>query len=253
MSDSNPTLSVIDTEQDLGQYYLETRTEVVQILRSLNMHADSLAVYFDQGRSFILTALLDVRPTQETFVFDLGSNDEMNNRLLKSDKLIFVGIQDGIRVQWTTGPVAKTQYGGSPAFVAWLPQTVLRLQRRDYFRVTVPHAMSARCHIPALDTGHDGLPVHDLSVGGLCVVANDKLAKAHAMDSFERCRISLGEPLGDIQQTLEVRHITPINLRGGKSQVRVGLRFADISAADQARIQRFLVKVEQAKRALVDQ
>lgn len=253
MSDSTPTLSVIDTEQDLGQYYLETRTEVVQILRSLNMHADSLAVYFDQGRSFILTALLDVRPSQETFVFDLGSNEETNNRLLQSDKLIFVGIQDGIRVQWTTGPAAKTQYGGSAAFVAWLPQTVLRLQRRDSFRVTVPHSMSTRCHIPAADTGRDGLPVYDISVGGLCVVANEQLAKAQAMDRFERCRVSLDEPLGDIRQSLEVRHITPINLRGGKTQTRVGLRFIDITAADQARIQRFLVKVEQAKRALVDE
>lgn len=253
MNDPTPTLSVIDPKEDLGQFYLETRTEVVQILRSLNMHADSLAVYFDQGRNFILTALLDVRPTQETFVFDLGSSEEMNNRLLKSDKLIFVGIQDGIRVQWTTGPVAKTQYGGSPAFVAWLPQTVLRLQRRDYFRVTVPHSLTARCYIPALNTGSEGLVVHDISVGGLCVLANDQLAKAQVMDRFDRCTVSLGEPLGDIQESLEVRHITPVNLRGGKSQTRVGLRFTDISPADQARIQRFLVKVEQAKRALVDE
>lgn len=253
MATNDPTtLSVIDTKDDLGQYYLETRTEVVQILRSLNMHADSLAVYFDQGRNFILTALLDVRPTQETFVFDLGSNEEMNNRLLKSDKLIFVGIQDGIRVQWTTGPVAKTQYGGGPAFVAWLPQTVLRLQRRDYFRATVPHSLMVRCHIPAANTGSEGLVVYDISVGGLCVLANDQLAKAQVMDKFGDCTITLDEQLGDIREALEVRHVTPINLRGGKSQTRVGLRFSAITPADQARLQRFLVKVEQAKRALVD-
>jgi len=253
MSDTNTTLSLIDTKEDLGQFYLETRTEVVQILRSLNMHADSLAVYFDQGRNFILTALLEVRPSQETFVFDLGSSEEMNNRLLQSEKLIFVGIQDGIRVQWSTGPAAKTQYGGSPAFVAWLPQTVLRLQRRDYFRVVVPLSMMARCHVPDAHTGQEGLAIHDISVGGVCVVANAELAKAQVLDRFERCTISLGEQLGDIQESLEVRHVTPINLRGGKSQTRVGLRFCDIAAADQARIQRFLVKVEQAKRALVDE
>jgi c-di-GMP-binding flagellar brake protein YcgR len=246
------TLSVIDPKEDLGQYYLETRTEVVQILRSLNNHADSLAVYFDQGRNFILTALLDVRPAQETFVFDVGSNEEMNNRLLKSDKLIFVGIQDGVRVQWNTGPVAKTQYGGGPAFVAWLPQTVLRLQRRDYFRATIPQSLGVRCHIPSLNTGSEGLVVHDISVGGLCVLGNDPLAKAQAMDTFDGCTITLDEHLGDLREALEVRHVTPVNLRGGKSQTRVGLRFCAIAAADQARIQRFLVKVEQAKRALVD-
>lgn len=251
MSDPS-SLSIIDPKQDLGQYYLETRTEVVQILKSLNSHADSLAVYFDQGRNFILTALLEVRPTQETFVFDVGSNEDMNNRLLKSEKLIFVGIQDGVRVQWTTGPVARTQYGGSPAFVAWLPQSVLRLQRRDYFRATIPQSLNVRCHIPAMDTGREGLLVHDISVGGLCVLANDQLAKAQVLDKFDGCTITLDEQLGDLREQLEVRHVTPINLRGGKTQTRVGLRLSAIGAADQARIQRFLVKVEQAKRALVD-
>lgn len=253
MTDTNPALSPIDGKEDLGQYYLETRTEVVQILRSLNDHADSLAVYFDQGRSFILTALLEVRPNQETFVFDLGSSEEMNKRLLASEKLIFVGIQNGIRVQWSTGPAARAQYGGSDAFVAWLPQTVLRLQRRDFFRVVIPLTMAARCHIPDARTGAEGLSLHDISVGGLCVVANDTLSKAQVLDRFERCTLSLGEQLGDIQQSLEVRHITPVSLRSGKSQVRVGLRFLDIGAGDQAKIQRFLVKIEQAKRALVDE
>jgi len=253
MNEDNKTLSLIDPKEDLGQFYLETRTEVVQILRSLNNHADSLAVYFDQGRNFILTSLLDVRPQQETFIFDIGSNDETNNRLLKSDKLIFVGIQDGIRVQWNTTQAAKTQYGGSDAFVAWLPQTVLRLQRRDFFRAVLPLTTSARCHIPALGTGREGLAIRDISVGGLCVIANDHFAKAQTLDRFEGCTISLDEQLGDIRQTLEVRHITPVPMRGGKVQTRVGLRFTDIAASDQARIQRFLVKVEQAKRALVDE
>jgi c-di-GMP-binding flagellar brake protein YcgR len=252
MTEQSTSLTPIDGKEDLGQYYLETRTEVVQILRSLNDHADSLAVYFDQGRNFILTALLEVRPTQETFVFDLGSNKEMNDRLLLSDKLIFVGMQDGIRVQWSTGRAAKAQYGGSEAFVAWLPQTVLRLQRRDYFRVVLPVTMEARCHIPDAQTGREGLPIHDISIGGLCVVANDALARSQVLDRFERCTIALGDPLGEIHQALELRHVTPISLRGGKSQVRVGLRFLSMAASDQAKIQRFLVKVEQTKRALVD-
>lgn len=252
MSTPNPNLAPIDGKEDLGQYYLETRTEVVQILRSLNDHADSLAVYFDQGRNFILTALLEVRPNQETFVFDLGSNDEMNKRLLASEKLLFVGIQNGIRVQWSTGPAARAAFGGSDAFVAWLPQTVLRLQRRDFFRVGIPVTMDARCHIPDAKTGNEGLKIHDISVGGLCVIANEFLGKAQVLDRFDRCTLELGE-FGDIQESVEVRHITPINLRGGKNHVRVGLRFLNIGAGDQAKIQRFLVKVEQAKRALVDE
>lgn len=251
MTNAEGSLTPIDGHDGLGQYYLESRSEVVQILKSLNTHAESLAVYFDQGRHFILTALLDVRPNQETFVFDVGSQAEMNERLLKSEKLIFVGMQDGIRVQWSTGPAAKTQFGGSPAFIAWLPQSVLRLQRRDYFRAVVPLSMAARAHIPAAHSGREGLVIHDISVGGVCVIANPALAAAQILDHFEGCTIRLDETLGEVHTAMEVRHVTPVTLRGGKTETRVGLRFLDLPAADQARIHRFLVKVEQAKRALV--
>lgn len=248
---SPPLLSPIDNHDGLGQYYLESRTEVVQILRSLNTHADSLAVYFDQGRNFILTTLLDVRPEQETFVFDVGSQPEMNERLLKSERLVFVGTQDGIRVQWSTGPAAKTRFGGAPAFIAWLPQSVLRLQRREYFRAAVPLSLNARAHIPGADTGPEGLAIHDISVGGVCVIANAKLAAAQVMDRFDGCTLCLEESLGVLHTAMEVRHVTPVSLRGGRTETRVGLRFLDLPPVDQARIQRFLVKVEQAKRALV--
>ncbi|MEO1766220.1 flagellar brake protein [Thiobacter aerophilum] len=251
MSTSENTLLPIDPTHDLGQYWLEARTEVVHILRSLNTHADSLAVYFDQGRHFILTALLDVRPAQETFVFDVGSQAEMNERLLKSERLLFVGIQDGIRVQWSTGPAAKTHFGGGPAFIAWLPQAVLRLQRRDYFRAVVPLSMDARVHLPAVQSGREGLRIHDISAGGVCVIANESLARAQVLDRFDACTLRLEHVLDDLHVAVEVRHITPVNLRGGRVETRVGLRYLDPSAADQARLQRFLVKVEQTKRALV--
>jgi c-di-GMP-binding flagellar brake protein YcgR len=253
MSASEHSLSPIDDGRDLGQYYLKTRTEVVQILRSLNNPADSLAVHFDQGRHFILTALLDVRPEQETFVFDVGSQAEMNQRLLASERLVFVGMQNGVRVQWSTGPAAKTQFGGGPAFIAWLPDAVLRLQRRDFFRAVVPLSMRARAHIPAAATGPEGLVIHDISVGGVCVIANTELAHAQVLDRYEECALSLDEALGEILVAVEIRHVTPVTLRGGKTETRVGLRFLDLDTADQARVQRFLVKVERAKRALVEQ
>jgi c-di-GMP-binding flagellar brake protein YcgR len=96
------------------------------------------------------------------------------------------------------------------------------------------------------------LAVHDISVGGVCVIGNAELARARVLDRYDGCTVALGEQLGEIRESLQVRHVTPVSLRNGKTQTRVGLRFENMSASDQARVQRFLVKVEQAKRALVD-
>lgn len=246
-------LTLIENEQDLGHYWLESRNEVVHILKSLHTHSDSLAVYFDQGRNFILSAILEVRAQHDTFVFDIGSSDDMNRRLLAAEKLTFVGMQEGVRVQWSTGPANVIQFGDAPAFIAWLPESVLRLQRREYYRIDVPLSMKARAYIPAVDATGEGLAIHDIGLGGICVVANARLAEAQRLDRFEGCYLEMGSGLADLPVSLEVRHVTPLRLRGGRSETRVGLCFLDLRPQDAARIQRFLVKVQQARRALLSQ
>jgi hypothetical protein len=60
--------------------------------------------------------------------------------LLASEKNVFVGRPGGIRVQFTTGAVSELIYAGSKAFAVALPKFVVRLQRRDFFRIATPRA-----------------------------------------------------------------------------------------------------------------
>ena len=63
------------------------------------------------------------------------SNRELNERLLHGREVSVVSSQDGVRVQFTTDRVAAVSFEGRLAFRLPLPDTIMKLQRREYYRL----------------------------------------------------------------------------------------------------------------------
>ena len=147
---------------------------------------------------------------------DYGSNDEMNQRALAADKLFCVTSHDKVRVQfllrgWTVSPAATVR----PAFRAALPESLLRLQRREYYRLTTPIARPFKCLIPIRwpqwHRRQIEANVIDISGGGLAVMVPPAgLAFEPGME-FHNCRIELPE-VGIIVSTLQVRNVFDVTL-----------------------------------------
>ncbi len=97
-----------------------------------------VTVHFDQGNSFLLTSIIALSTDNREFFLDMGSDDEMNRRALLTNKLIFTTIIDKVKVQFSLNKVSQTQHDGRLAFLASVPETLLRLQRREYFRLPTP-------------------------------------------------------------------------------------------------------------------
>lgn len=244
MADTQPTQVPLTAIEDDSQYLLHTPAEIAFILRDLIMQRAMVTAYFNQGKHFILTALLAAN--QEALVFDYGSSEEMNERMLATDKIIFITIQHGIKYQFSTGKPKRVLYKGVEAFMVALPQQLLRLQRREYYRVEIPLRSQLHCRIP----GQEQQRLHDLSLGGLCLLADKQFAKSQVLDRFAGCRVDMGE-FGMLDVDLEVRHVTTVGTKRGVEIIHMGCQFTDIHASQQVIIQRYLVKLEKDKRALL--
>lgn len=252
MSDNQNVPAPLDSSEDYSQYLLSTRGEVAYVLRGLITQGELAAAYFNQGRDFILTTLLDVNAERGILIFDYGSNNEMNDKLLQSERIIFVIIQNGIRIQFVTGQARKTQYGGGDAFVTAIPKQLMRLQRREFYRVTIPFGSPLECNIPGHDSGNSSLEVHNICVGGVAMTASQQFRDSKVMDKHHNCRIHLPD-LGEVLIDLEVRHVTPISQRRETPATRIGCRFTNIMPVTQAMLQRYQVKVEREKRAMLEE
>ena len=244
--------SPLDNAEDHGRYSMESRTEIIFRLRELAMGGEMIAAYFNQGRDFILTTLLEVKPDHEIFIYDYGANDDLNQRLVQSEKIIFVGNPNGVRMQFTCNAARKIKYGGRSAFISNIPRQMVRMQRREYYRVSIPLSKKLQCTIP----NHKGerlvVPVRDISVGGVSLVGDDNFADAKSLDKIKRCRIILDD-FGEINCDLEVRHVAQFTKRSGAPETRLGCMFMGITPVMQAMIQRYMVHLEQERRAMLEE
>ena len=172
--DNPPLRFELVQADDYGKYLLHAKKEIVFILRAMCDKGVLITVYFNQGNDFLLTTLLAVSADGGSMLLDPGSNAEMNRKALESDKLIFTAMHDKVKIQFTVKHLASTEFKGREAFRAAVPGELLRLQRREFYRLTTPVANPLRCVIPLrlADGSRTTIEttVVDISGGGLAVI-----------------------------------------------------------------------------------
>lgn len=236
-----------------GKYLLYSRSEIVFVLRSVLQKGSMITVYFDQGKSFLLTSLVEVDAEKGALVFDFGSSQEMNERALKADRLLFTTSLDKVKVQFSLKRLEKTQHGGHPCFRSAIPETVLRLQRREYYRLSTPIANPIRCQMTG--TREDGttftaeLPLLDISGGGVGLMVETGSADDFQVDaSFKDCKINLPEE-GLLVTNLVVRNAFDVTTKSGNRYRRVGCEYVDLPGTRLTMIQRYITRIERERKA----
>lgn len=247
--------SRLELEQDsiYGKYLLHSRTEIIFVLRAVMQKGSLITVYFDGGRSFLLTALLDVDADQGTLTFDMGSDKEMNERALKADRLVFTTSLDKVKVQFSLRRLDTAPHSGRTALRGALPTSLLRLQRREYYRLTTPVATPVRCQMSI--PGPDGAPVPldvpllDISGGGVGLLVKPELKEGFKIDAtFRDCRIDLPDE-GLLVCTLVVRNVFEVTTKSGNQHLRVGCEFDNLPGTRLTMVQRYITRIERERKA----
>ncbi len=235
---------------DYTKYLLHGKTEVLFVLRALQASVDRITVYFNNGEDFLLTSVIEVDDNGLTL--DFGSDAAMNRRALAADKFFCVTSHDKVRVQFLLRGLKRVEAADGPAFRAELPDGVLRLQRREYYRLTTPIARPLKCQVPI--PGPDGrqqrveVSIVDISGGGLAVMVPPVGVDFRPDMEFPNCRIELPE-VGFIVATLQVRNLFVVTLRSGEHVSRAGCQFLDLPGPMLTLVQRYIVKVERERKA----
>lgn len=234
---------------DYGKYLLRARLEIMFLLRELMRRKSLITVYFNEGNDYLLTAVLGV--DEQGMVLDYGANEDMNQKALASNRLIFIASHDRVKVQFSASRLELVQLDGRPAFRTALPDTLLRLQRREYYRLVTPGSRPIKCVIPVLDN-HGQHPVEasvlDISAGGIAIVAPPDGLPFKPLTRYDNCQITLPD-VGTIVTTLEVRNIFDITLKNGTRVKRAGCQFTHLDPLATKLIQRFIIRAERDMRA----
>lgn len=237
-----------ELEEEYNRFKIVSRREIVALLRSLIESNQLVRMIFAEGADAVVTSVLEVHEAANLVVVDCAPGRMQNERIAQSSTVSFETVLEKIRILFQTNDIQQCEFEGRAAFCFAIPVSVVRLQRREFFRVLTP-----RCTIQIPMQGATApllvnASVQNISAGGLCIVDDKKQLDDTIGRLYENCRIVL--PGGSILEgNLQVRNYQEISVGGGKTIKRIGCLFVDLSKPMTALLQRYITQLQREQNA----
>lgn len=238
-----------DADHD-ARFRISGTKPVAFMLAGFAKARESFTVHFNLGEEMFLTTLLDVQAEQGRLIFDCSGSQEVNRRILAVDKVGFSGRPAGVPVQFSCGAVSETIFEGGKAFAVALPQFVVRLQRREHFRIETPRINPLILFARMPDGRLLKLPAHDISVAGIGLEATELPDGIELGVVLANCHLSLPGDTRELFCSATVRNFYQSTSRSGAALWRIGLQFTDLPPGDEKRIQRYITQIERERHEL---
>jgi flagellar brake protein len=236
-----------EASSEEARFRIDSEVEIAYILRGLMKAGALVTAYFNGGREFAVTAVLSVEPERGFVILDSGANRELNDRLLRNGEINVVSSQDGVRVQFSSRKVEPVSFEGRLAFRIPMPDSVVKLQRREYYRLPTPLLNPLKCEVPAPGGARVEMVVADISLGGVCLVGECGGAALEPGTTLEDCRIALPDA-GVVHAHMNVRNSYLVTLKNGATSRRTGCEFLTLGAQQEAMVQRYIIRMERERR-----
>lgn len=254
MTDTNATtdtqLVPILEPGEYARFMLRAPAEIMPVLHGLRDRGAHVSVFFNEGRDTLLSVLVAV--ANDHLILDTSPDDATNRKAVAADKHFCVTLLDKVRVQFILRDFTLVSHEGRPAFRAALPDEVLRLQRREYYRLLAPIARPLKCLMPLpLPAGGQYLHeahVYDISGGGVGIFAPPAHVPFDTGMQIPNCLIELPE-VGIVTCTLKLCSVFEVTLKNGARSKRAGGEFVKLPGPMMTLIQRYIIKVERERKA----
>lgn len=222
---------------------VENRTEIESLLRHLAHRRELVCLYVDESDRFGLSAILDV--SNHRFILEVPPGD-MRSAITSAQKLLCVSRLQQVKLQFEAGDLQHVQWKGEAALSLALPTSVLRFQRRDFYRLTVPLGQPLSCFIPTGAGDEVEISLVDISIGGIGILGYTPGVHLDNGTRYQNVRIELPDT-GTIIANIEVKASFDVTLKNGIRTVRTGAQFVNLPGTVQALIQRYITRIERAR------
>jgi hypothetical protein len=136
-----------DDTSDDNPFRVSSRREIVSLLSSMMDRNQLLSLMINGGSESVITSILEVDEDSNTLMLDSAPSALLNEHILESRKIAFEALYNNIRITFAADGADSTEYDGRPALSIAIPPSLIRLQRREYFRM--PRRCPNRSNAPS--------------------------------------------------------------------------------------------------------
>ncbi len=241
-----------DEIDDDSPYRVRSRREIISLLTSMMEKNQLLSLLIKGGSESVITSILDVDADEDAITLDAAPSATLNDSIVSSKQISFEAIYNSIRITFSVDGARLIEYQGRPALQVDVPESLVRLQRREFFRIPTPIAKPLRCTFRITQPDGSFVTVitmlNNISAGGVGITDEKKLLSATPGVIYEDCQLELGDNTL-VSVKLQVRDCKEFKMTNGKIVNRFGCQFIDIPRTVLAAIQRFITKLEREQNA----
>jgi c-di-GMP-binding flagellar brake protein YcgR len=234
---------------DGSQYLVRAKKEIQFILHEIARKGTRSALYYGTGNDFILTTLL--RVNEQGVWLEAGPDAAENRRIPLGARFVLVSSHQQMKVQFVVRRLDSVLFEHREAFYLPLPEALLRLQRREYYRMRAPTAEALKCAVP-LDPGKPGtqlsmreMQVMDISLGGVALLCAEGGPSLRPGETYHGCRIALPGG-GMLIASIYVQYVAETAGRYGGTSVCAGCEFTGLDGAMAILLQHYIT-MQQAR------
>ena len=232
-------------------YEVQSRREIVALLRQIGEKKQLIRMKIKGEADVCVTSILEVDPDSGLFILDRSINREQNERIVRAGQVMCETYLDKIRILFRAGGLQELEFDGAAALAAQIPDSLIRLQRREFYRMPTPVTNPVPAIVPLpidLGGGSASFPLADISCGGVALLDSKMTLNSTIGQTFTGCRIELPE-IGTVTTSLQVRNALDVTMLNNKTSRRIGCMFVDISRANMAAVQRYITRLERERNA----
>ncbi len=250
MSDTlaNNAAPATSSALDYHQYSVGSRLEISQILRAI-MRSNGLITASVGGDDFFLTSIVSIDDESGHLMLECDREGRHAQRVLAKQRLLCNTTLDKIKIQFVCQQIEMALCEGRDAFKAALPQDLVRLQRRENYRVPTPIAAPVKCTLtlpPGAPQATASLSLVDISCGGMAVVTPQDLFTPELGTVYE-CTLHLPGTTA-LRVQVQARNACVSKLPNGKAAQRSGLAFINLRESMLSTIQRYIMGLERQRK-----
>lgn len=230
------------------QYLVSQPLEIQSILNTLQRRRTLVRLDVPDHSTAVISTILHIDSGTGDLYLDNAAAADVNTRLLAAPSVRFQATLDRILIEFD-GSLSPTQWEDKPAFLMARPESLYRLQRREYFRIEVPAKNPATFTVqdPPMGDANAVFPVYDISAGGLRLIDRDRLL-GETIGKIYDGRLDMPD-LQSLEIGLRVLRTSEMPSENGKGVQTVACKYFNLTTNKQIAIQQYIGQLERAMMA----
>ena len=230
------------SDEALEQYSVHSKREIQFILKAIAARGSQVALYYGNRETFLLTTLIDA--DSGGLWLEASQNAESNATIARSKRFYFVSSHQDVKVQFSATHIEPDDYDGIETFYMKLPHDLLRIQRREHFRLDTPQSSPLWCQVPLERPGKPGeFRILNISNGGIALMCAEHENELEDGKVYPDCRVLLPGNV-NVSVSIQVRNMYLVEKPNGETVKRIGCKFLDLDGKTEIMLQRYITRLQ---------